>query len=429
MTAARPRVVIVGGGFAGLQAAKRLAKTSVDVVVVDRRNHHLFQPLLYQVATAALSPAQVATPIREILSRQANATVRLAEVRGIDVNARALMTTHGAIPYDYLVLAAGATHSYFGHDQWKDAAPGLKSIEDAVEIRRRFLFAYEQAEQEDDGAKQKAMLTFVIVGGGPTGVEMAGAIAEIARTVIRQDFRRIDTSQTRVVLVEGESTVLHSGFPPSLAERAMKDLQRLGVEVLVKTRVTDVIAGTPTSPPAVMLGDQKIEAHNIIWAAGVRASILGSMLGVECDRAGRVKVANDLSVPGHPEVFVTGDQAAVNDAKGQPVPGVAPAAMQMGRHVARVISAAVAGEPREPFRYRDKGSLATIGRARAVAAVFGMNFHGLLAWLLWACVHIMYLIGFRNRIGVMFDWTWSYIFFRRGARIITEPEEPAKEAT
>lgn len=426
MTLQRPRIVIVGGGFAGLQAAMGLASAPAEVVVVDRRNHHLFQPLLYQVATAGLSPAQIATPIREILWRQRNATVRMAEVTGIDVGARTLATSQGPISYDYLVLAAGATHSYFGHDAWAASAPGLKSIEDAVEIRRRFLMAYERAEQETDPVRQRAFLTFVIIGAGPTGVEMAGAVAEIARTVIRRDFRRIDTSSTRVMLVEGQDRVLASGFPAALSERAKRDLERLGVEVLVNTRVTGVEPAREGEPPVVVIGEQRVAAHNIVWAAGVRASGLGAMLGVECDRAGRVKVGPDLSVPGHPEVFVTGDLAAVNDAKGQPVPGVAPAAMQMGRHVARLLVREVAGRPREPFRYRDKGSLATIGRARAVAAVFGMKFGGLVAWLLWAGVHIMYLIGFRNRVSVMFEWAWAYVFFHRGARLITEPAAGGK---
>ncbi len=419
-----PHVVIVGGGFAGLAAAKRLRNAPVRVTLVDRRNHHLFQPLLYQVATAALSPAQIAAPIRAVLSKQKNAEVVLAEARRVDAARRVLETDQGDIAYDYLILATGATHSYFGHDDWSASARGLKTIDDALEIRRRFLLAFEAAENEASDARRGALMTFVIIGAGPTGVETAGAIAEIARTVIRRDFRHIDTSRARVVLVEAMDRVLPSGFPRELSDRALADLRAMGVEVRLNTRVTHVAPGANDDPPHVLLsasGDaapERIDAHNIIWAAGVRASPLGASLGVPTDGAGRVVVASDLSIPGHTEVFVTGDLARCAWQDGM-VPGVCPAAVQMGDHAARNVARLVAGEAGKPFKYVDKGSLATIGRAKAVASVSGMKFGGLLAWLLWAGVHVFYLISFRNRVVVMLDWALAYLFFKRGSRLIT----------
>lgn len=428
-----PHVVIVGGGFAGLAAAKRLKNAPVRVTLVDRRNHHLFQPLLYQVATAALSPAQIAAPIRAVLSRQKNAEVVLAEARRVDAARRVLETDQGDIAYDYLILATGATHSYFGHDDWSASARGLKTIDDALEIRRRFLLAFEAAENEASDARRRAFMTFVIIGAGPTGVETAGAIAEIARTVIRRDFRHIDTSRARVVLVEAMDRVLPAGFPRALSDRALTDLRAMGVEVRLNTRVTHVAPGTAEDPPHVLLsasGDaapEGIDAHNIVWAAGVRASPLGASLGVPTDGAGRVVVAPDLSIPGHAEVFVTGDLARCAWGGGPEgagmVPGVCPAAVQMGDHAARNVARLVAGRAGEPFKYVDKGSLATIGRAKAVASVSGMKFGGLLAWLLWAGVHVFYLISFRNRVVVMLDWALAYLFFKRGSRLITGERE------
>ncbi|MBL8761970.1 MAG: NAD(P)/FAD-dependent oxidoreductase [Phycisphaerae bacterium] len=420
-----PHVVIVGGGFAGLAAAKRLKHAPVRVTLVDQRNHHLFQPLLYQVATAALSPAQIAAPIRAVLSKQKNADVVLAEARRVDSPRRVLETDRGEIPYDYLILATGATHSYFGHDDWSRTARGLKTIDDALEIRRRFLLAFEAAENEPGDARRRALMTFVIIGAGPTGVETAGAIAEIARTVIRRDFRHIDTSRARVVLVEALDRVLPAGFPRQLSDRALADLRAMGVEVRLSTRVTHVAPDdSDNAAPHVLLSSpsqpapERVDAHNIIWAAGVRASPLGASLGVPTDNAGRVIVAPDLSIPGHPEVFVTGDlsRCAWKDSM---VPGVCPAAVQMGDHAARNIARLVAHAPSQPFRYVDKGSLATIGRAKAVASISGMKFGGLSAWLLWAVVHVFYLISFRNRVVVMLDWALAYLFFKRGSRLIT----------
>lgn len=423
--ASGPHVVIVGGGFAGLAAAKRLKRAPVRVTLVDRRNHHLFQPLLYQVATAALSPAQIAAPIRAVLSKQRNAEVILAEAGRVDVARRVLETDQGDIPYDYLILATGATHSYFGHDDWSKSARGLKTIDDALEIRRRFLLAFEAAENETGEARRRALMTFVIIGAGPTGVETAGAIAEIARTVIRRDFRHIDTSRARVVLVEAMGRVLPSGFPRELSDRALADLRAMGVEVRLNTRVTRVASGdSEDGTPHVLLSSpnqaepERVDAHNIVWAAGVRASPLGASLGVPTDNAGRVVVAPDLSIPGHPEVFVTGDLARCAWQDGM-VPGVCPAAVQMGDHAARNVARLVARKTSEPFKYVDKGSLATIGRAKAVASVSGMKFGGLLAWLLWAGVHVFYLISFRNRVIVMLDWALAYLFFKRGSRLIT----------
>lgn len=416
----RPRVVIVGAGFAGLYAAQALSRAPVDVVVLDRSNHHLFQPLLYQVATAALSPADIASPIRKILRSQNNATVALAEVKRIDVGRRCVCFEEGELEYDYLIVATGATHSYFGNDDWEELAPGLKSIDDATEIRRRFLAAFEAAELEADEDARRAALTFVIVGGGPTGVELAGAMAEIARTVIPRDFRFIDTATARVILLEGDDRVL-AAYPRALSESAKRQLEQLGVEVRIGRYVTEI------DERGVVAGDERINASNVFWAAGVTASPLGGTMGVETHKDGRVIVEPDLSIPGHPDVFVVGDLASAKKAKAdEPVPGVAPAAIQMGRHAARVIRdesrAAKAGKPapkRPAFEYVDKGSLATIGRSKAVGVIRGVQISGLPAWLAWAGVHVLFLILFRSRVAVMLSWIWTYFFFDRGARLIT----------
>ena len=406
-----PHVVILGGGFAGLRCARALRGVPVRITLIDRSNHHLFQPLLYQVATASLSPSDIASPIRSILKRQTNLEVWMGEAVDVDVDRRVVLLRDGEIPYDYLVVATGVTHAYFGRDDWAPHAPGLKTVDDALEIRRRFLLAFETAEREADEAARRRLLTFVIVGAGPTGVELAGAMAEIARQVMPREFRSIDTTTARILLVEGADRVL-PGYPPSLSAKARRQLERLGVEVRTGARVTEIEEG------AVWIGDERIEAGNVFWAAGVAASPLGARLGAEVDRAGRVKVAPDLSVPGHPEVFVAGDLAAVEQG-GRPVPGVAPAAMQMGRHVARAIRADLEGRPRPVFRYFDKGSLATIGRAAAVAEIAGLKLSGLVAWLVWVFVHILYLIGFRNRLVVMVQWAWAYLMYQRGVRLIT----------
>jgi NADH dehydrogenase len=412
----RPHVVIVGGGFGGLHAANALAKAPVRVTVVDKHNYHLFQPLLYQVATAALSPANIAAPIRHILARHENTEVLLAEAVGVDAQRRILKLADGEMAYDYLILATGATHSYFGHPEWAKVAPGLKTIEDAVEIRGRFLVAFEAAERESDPEGRRAKLTFVVVGGGPTGVELAGSMIEIARRAIPRDFRHIDTKTARVILVEANERLL-MGYPPELSARAKRDLEDLGVEVRLGGRVTEI------DENGVMIGTERIEAENVIWAAGVSASPLGKSLGVPMDHSGRVLVRPDLSIPGHPELFVVGDLASIMDKKtGQPVPGVAQGAMQMGKFVAGVIRREVSQQPAPPrpaFQYHDRGILATIGRARAVGVVAGMKLKGFLAWLIWAGVHITELIGFRNRIMVMVEWGWLYLVFERGARLIT----------
>jgi NADH dehydrogenase len=405
-------VVIVGGGFGGLYCARALEGAGTRITLIDRQNFHLFQPLLYQVATAALSPADVASPIRSILKRRPDVQVWLAEAVAVDVEHRVLELADGRIDYDYLVLAAGATHAYFGHDDWAALAPGLKSIDDATEMRRRFLLAFEAAEREEDVGARRRLLTFVIVGAGPTGVELAGAMAEIARTVLREDFRHIDTSAARILLLEGADRVLPT-YPPELSARAQRQLERLGVEVRTGALVTSI------EPGVVRLGDQQLEATNTFWAAGVAASPLGATLGAELDRVGRVRVEPDCSIAGHPEVFVIGDLAQQLQADGSQVPGVAQGAMQMGRHVANLIRGDLRGEARRPFRYRDKGSLATIGRAAAVAAIGRLQLSGLTAWLVWVFVHIAYLIGFRNRVLVMLQWAWAYLTYQRGIRLIT----------
>jgi NADH:quinone reductase (non-electrogenic) len=409
-----PHVVIVGGGFGGLYAAKELGRAPVRVTLVDRRNHHVFQPLLYQVATAALNPSDIASPIRAVLRRQANTTVLLAEVSAIDLAGRRVVLRDGELRYDWLILATGATHSYFGHDEWSTLAPGLKTIEDALEIRRRVLFAFEAAEREDDPAARKAWLTFAVVGAGATGVEVAGALAEIARHTVARDFRRVDTRATRVVLLEGGPRVLPA-YPEDLSAKAEKQLRKLGVEVYTNTQVT----GIDGSGVALRAGE-RIDARTTLWAAGVTASPLGRTLGVECDRAGRVKVTPRLTVPGHDEVFVVGDLAALEE-NGKLIPGVAGAAVQGGRHAARQIERSLIGEPIEAFRYVDKGSLATIGRKAAVADFGRVKLSGFLAWAAWLFIHILLLIGFRNRVLVFIEWAWAYFTYQRGARLITGP--------
>jgi NADH dehydrogenase len=417
MSEARPEVVIVGGGFGGLYAALALERAPVHVTIVDRRNHHLFQPLLYQVATAALNPADIAAPIRSVFRGWRNVSVILAEAVAVDTDARKLTLADGELAYDYLVLATGATHSYFGHDEWAPFAPGLKSIEDALEIRRRVLLAYEMAERERDPERRREWLTFVIIGGGPTGVELAGALAEISRQALSREFQHIDPTHARIILVEGVSRVLPP-YPEDLSATARTQLERLGVDVWTGARVTGIDAS------GVNLGQERIGARTVLWAAGVAASPLPKALGVPLDRAGRVLVRPDLTLPGHDDVFVIGDLAAVEQA-GKPVPGVAPAAIQMGRHVARSIRRAIAGQPRELFRYRDKGSFATIGRGKAVGELHGgWKLSGFPAWLAWLAIHIFFLIGFRSRALVIFQWAYSYVTFRRGARLITGPPPP-----
>jgi NADH dehydrogenase len=413
----RPHVVIVGGGFGGLTCAQGLRRANVRVTVVDRLNHHLFQPLLYQVATAGLSPAQIAAPIRAVLSRQRNATVVMAEVTGLDPGRRLIHLADGEMAYDVLVLAAGAQTSWFGNDEWMHVAPGLKTIEDALEIRERFLEAFERAERMSDPAAQEPDLTFVIVGGGPTGVEMAGAVREIALHRVPRDFRHVDTTTARIILVEAMDRLLPAGYDERLCRRAERDLRELGVEVRLGTRVTGVDPeGVDLEGPS---GTERIPTHNVVWAAGIRPSPLARHLGCGLHGSGQVPVEPDLSVPGRPEIFVIGDMTRLVDpGTGRPAPGIAPAAMQMGRHVARQIRTG----GREPFRYRDKGMLATIGRARAVGALGRLRVTGLSAWLLWSGVHVFYLITFRQRLLVMLDWIWAYVFFAGGARLITTPE-------
>ncbi|MFZ1135523.1 MAG: NAD(P)/FAD-dependent oxidoreductase [Candidatus Korobacteraceae bacterium] len=406
------RVVIIGGGFGGLKAAESLARLPVRITLVDRKNHHTFQPLLYQVATAGLSPAEIAAPIREILARHENVEVLLGEVVNFDLERR-IVKLHGfELPYDYLVVAAGASHAYFGHDEWEALAPGLKTIEDALEIRRRVLLAFEMAERHAATTGQHMPLTFVVVGGGPTGVELAGTLAEITHRSLSDDFRNIDPKKTRIILLEAGPSVLAS-YPQDLRESAKRQLERLGVDVRLNSAVTDVRLGE------IHVGSDIVQATLVLWAAGVSASPLGRALGAPTDRAGRVMVEADLSLPGHPEVFVIGDLASLTRAEGTQLPGVAPVAMQEGKWVARQIAADLAGNPRSPFRYDDKGSLATIGRAAAVAQFGKVHISGFLAWLSWLFIHIFFLIGFRNRIIVMIQWAWSYFTYDRSARLIT----------
>jgi len=403
--------VILGGGFGGLYAARALRCAPVRLTLVDRRNHHLFQPLLYQVATAALNPSDIAVPIRRVLRRQENATVLLGEATAVDLAARKVILADGEVPYDYLVVATGATHSYFGHDDWARFAPGLKTIEDALEMRRRILLAFEAAERETDPARRSAWLTFVVIGGGPTGVELAGALAEIARRILSTDFRGIDPASARVVLLEAGPRIL-GAFDPVMSERATRELRVLGVEVITAAAATEIDA------LGVSAGARRLSARNVLWAAGVAASPIGRSLGVPLDRSGRVPVAPDLTLPGHAEVFVIGDLAALRQ-DGRTVPGVAPAAKQMGRHAARGIRRALRGLPGEPFHYRDAGMLATVGRAAAVAEFGRFRLSGFLAWLFWLVVHIYFLIGFRNRLLVVLQWAWLYLRQESGARLIT----------
>jgi NADH dehydrogenase len=409
----RPHVVILGGGFGGLYCTRALRKTPVDITLIDRRNFHLFQPLLYQVATASLSAGDIASPLRTILKRQRNVRVWLGEAVDVDVRGHLVKLADGnSLHWDYLVVATGATHAYFGHEAWERHAPGLKTIEDALEIRRRFLLAFEAAERETDREARRALTTFVIVGAGPTGVELAGAMAEIAFQSLPREFRAIDTTLARVLLLEGTDRVLPA-FPSELSQKAREQLESLGVEIRTNAFVTDI------EDHAVFVGEERIPASNTFWCAGVEASPLSRTLGAPLDKAGRVMVEKDCSAPGHPEVFVIGDLAHV-PYRDSIVPGMAPGAMQMGRHVARMIANDLAGHPREPFSYHDKGLLATIGRARAVADAGWAKFSGYTAWLAWAFIHILYLIGFRNRVLVMSQWAWAYFTRQRGYRLITE---------
>ena len=407
-----PRVIIVGAGFGGLQAAKKLACENVHVTVIDRTNYHLFQPLLYQVATAALSPADIAAPVRSVLSKCKNVEVILAEVMSVDVEERKIKTTDTEIGYDFLILATGARHSYFGHDEWEKLAPGLKSLEDAIELRRRILMAFEFAEKISDETARNAAMTFVLIGGGPTGVEMAGAIAEISRHTLARDFRHIDPSQARVILIEGESRLL-AGYPEDLSASSLKQLVDLGVEVRTNARATNLTAD------GVQVGDEFIPCRVKIWAAGNNASFVGKTLGAPVDPGGRVVVNEDLTIPGHSEVQVIGDLANFSHQTGKPLPGISPVAMQQGRHAARNVLVMIAGRKPQRFRYRDKGTMATIGRHKAVADLKFMHLSGRLAWLAWLFVHIVFLVGFRNRLLVLFQWAWAYFTFDKGARLIT----------
>ncbi|MFH1465701.1 MAG: NAD(P)/FAD-dependent oxidoreductase [Pseudomonadota bacterium] len=411
-----PHVLIVGAGFAGLYAARALARQPVRVTVMDQRNHHLFQPLLYQLATAGLQPSDIAAPTRQILRGMPNVTVLMGRARAVDLQARQVHLSERSLGYDYLVVAAGATHDYFGHPEWARHAPGLKSIEDALEIQGRVLLAYEAAERETDPERRRAWLTFVVVGAGPTGVELAGALGEIAHRTLARDFKNFDPRETRVVLLDGGDRVLGT-FPEDLSAKARRQLESLGVEVRTGALVRDI------DEHGVTLQDGRLDARTVIWAAGVRGSPLGEALGAPVDRRGRVKVAPDLSLPGHPEVFVVGDLACL-EQDGQPIPGVAPAAIQMGRWAAHNILRRVAGEASAPFRYLDKGSLATIGRARGVARFGQLAFSGIVAWWLWLAIHIFFLIGFRNRFVVMLEWTWAYWTFDRSNRVILRQSFP-----
>jgi NADH dehydrogenase len=412
--------VIVGGGFAGLAAARGLARErGVAVTLIDRRNHHLFQPLLYQVAMAGLSPAEIAAPIRTLVRGAENVEVRQEEAVGADLERRVLRTSadgreheHG---YDYLVLACGAGHAYFGHDEWEEHAPGLKTLAQATEIRRRVLSAYERAEIESDAARQRALLTFVVVGGGPTGVELAGALGEMSRFTLARDFRNIDPALARVILIEAGARILPS-FPEELARRAMRDLESLGVTVWTSSPVTRIDAA------GVEVGRERIETATTLWAAGVEASPLGKALGLATDRVGRIRVGPDLALPEHPEVFVLGDQAHALGPSGAPLPGLAPVAMQQGRFAARAIREELRGRPRGAFAYRDRGQMATIGRSRAICDTGRLRFGGFAAWLFWLLVHIYFLVGFKNRLFVVIQWAWAYLSYGRGARLIVSPD-------
>lgn len=418
MTKQLPHVVIVGGGFGGLEAAKRLAKQQVRVTLIDRRNHHLFQPLLYQVATGGLSAAEIAMPIRKFMHNHQNVTVWLAEVSDIKPGEKLVEFTDGkTLAYDYLIVATGATHSYFGNDAWANVAPGLKTVEDAFEIRRRVFSAFERAERSSDPQQRQADLTFVIVGGGPTGVELAGSIAEISRNTLVGEFRNVDPKSTRVLLVEGVDRVLPT-FSPKLSASAHKQLEAIGVEIKLKTKVTDINESGVT-----LDGSQQVAAHTVLWAAGVKASGLGAKTGAPLERNGQVKIEPNLALPGHPEVFVVGDLASLT-VDGKRVPGVAQGALQMGRLAAENVLALLAGKPTKPFRYNDKGNMATIGRSSAVAQIGRWEFGGTFAWLAWALVHLVSLIGFRNRLVTLLNWTWAYFTFQRSGRLILDRNKP-----
>ena len=410
MIAPRPRIVVIGGGFAGLWTVRGLRSLTADIVLIDQHNHHLFQPLLYQVATAGLAAPSIAAPLRHILRAQRNVTVLLGAVRGIDTAQREVQLADQCIGYDYLVVAAGAEHSYFGHDDWQAHAPGLKTLQDALRIRERILCAFERAEAETDAAQRAHWLTFAVVGAGPTGVELAGTMAEIARHTLRREFRRIDPRDARVLLIEAGPRVLPA-FTSLSSERAQRQLTALGVTVHTGSAVTQVDAA------GLQLGDERIAARTVLWAAGIKASRLGALLGAPLDRAGRVRVEPDLSVPGHPEIFVAGDLASLT-IDGVPVPGLAPAAKQMGHHVARALRTRLVGQSAASFRYRHFGSLATIGRLSAVVEMWGLRLSGAGAWLLWLWAHIFFLIGFRNRLVVLLDWAWAYFTYQRSARIV-----------
>ena len=420
MAGARHKVVVVGAGFGGLETVRALRRAPVDITIIDRQNFHCFQPLLYQVATAALSPADVAWPVRHILRDQANVTVLMETVTGVDAARKMLRTEYGEIGYDTLVLATGARHSYFGHDDWAEHAPGLKRIEDATRIRRSILIAFERAEIMHDPAEQKRLLTFVIIGGGATGVEMAGAIAEVARQTLAADFRRIDPRSARIVLIEAGPRILPT-FPDNLSDYTAAALSRAGVEVKTQTRVTGC------DERGVALEAGRIDAATVIWAAGVMASPAAQWLALEADRAGRARIAPDLTMPGHPEIFVIGDTATLTDAGGKPVPGVAPAAKQMGQYAGRLIAARLTGRPAPPpFRYRNLGSIAAISRRAAVVKFGRLELTGFLGWLFWSVLHIYFLIGLRNRFIVAFIWLWDYLTFQRGARLITDVPSETK---
>ncbi len=420
MTQQVKRVVIIGGGFGGLYAARRLSRGPVQVTVVDRQNYHLFQPLLYQVATAGLSPGDIATPIRSLLAKQSNVEVRMAEVAGIELSGKKVKLTDGEVlDYDFLVLATGVSHTYFGHDEWERFAPGLKTLDDALEMRRRVLTAFEEAEKEDDEKARERFLTFVVVGAGPTGVELAGAIAELSRFTVARDYRRFDPKKSRVLLIEAGPRVL-AAFDEKLSNKALASLHRLGVEVRLNTKVTNV------DPHGVSLDGERIEAATVLWGAGVQASPLSRTLGVELDRSGRVKVQSDLTIPGHPSAYVVGDLASFTQADGSLVPGLAPAAIQQGEHAADNILSAALGAPTEAFKYLDKGMMATVGRASGIAQSGPLRLSGFLGWLAWLFIHIVYLIGFRNRVLVMFQWAWAWFTFGRSARLITGTSTAAR---
>ncbi len=411
-----PHVVIIGGGFAGLNIAKGLGnRPDIEVTVVDRTNHHLFQPLLYQVAMAGLSPADIAAPIRSLLSQYRNIRVLQGEVRSLDLGRKVVVADFGEIAFDYLILACGARHSYFGHDEWEEHAPGLKTLEQATEIRRRVLSAYEEAERTQLPEDRKRLLTFVVVGGGPTGVELAGAIGEMSRFTLAKDFRNIDATLARVILLEAGPRILPM-FSEASAARATRDLEHLGVQIWTGSAVTKIDAA------GVEIGSERIQSATVLWAAGVKASAIGQQAGLEVDRQGRVMVEPDLSAKGHPNVFVAGDQACFTHQTGKPLPGTAPVAMQQGRYLARLIRNEIAGKARTPFYFTDKGQMATIGRSRAVVEVGKMKLAGFPAWVIWLVVHIYYLTGFKNRLLVVFQWAWSYLSFRRGARLIVPKE-------